>query len=99
MKMIDRRLQALTAHESHRVVRPVIVVGAQAVHRHNPRVLESTRDLGFEQEPLAAHGVVGVRVEDLLERHLAVELGIERDEHGSEPAAGMGPQNPEALTT
>ena len=41
-------------------------------------------------EPLAAAGVVGVVVEDLLERHLAVQLGVERDEDRAQAARAWG---------
>ena len=45
----------------------------------------------------AAGGVVGVTVEDLLERHLAIQLGVERDEHGSQSAPGMRSKHAEPL--
>ena len=49
------------------------------------------------QEPLAAGRVVGVVVEDLLERDLAVQLAVERHEHGPQAAAGVRPQDAEPL--
>ena len=61
----DRVLQGLTADEPHRVVRPAVAVGSEGVDRDDPRVLQVARDLGLEQEPLAAGRVVGVVVEDL----------------------------------
>ena len=42
------------------------------------------------QEPVAAGRVVGVVVEDLLERHLAVQLAVEGHEDRPQPAAGVG---------
>ena len=44
----------------------------------------------------AAGRVVGVSVEDLLERHLAVQLGVERDEDGAQAAVGVGPEDAES---
>ena len=49
------------------------------------------------QEPLAAGRVVGVLVEDLLQRHLAVQLRVQGDEDGAQAAAGVGPQDAEPL--
>ena len=60
-------------------------------------MLQPAGDLGLEQEPLAADGVVGVMVEDLLERHLAVQLGVERHEHRPQPAPGVRPEDAEPL--
>ena len=36
-------------------------------------------------------------IEDLLERHLAVKLGVQRDEDGAQAAAGVGPQHAKPL--
>jgi hypothetical protein len=43
-------------------------------------VLQPASDLGLDQEPLAALRVVGVVVEHLLERDLAVQFGVKGDE-------------------
>jgi hypothetical protein len=43
-------------------------------------MLQSAGDLGFQEEPLAAGRVVGVRFEDLLEGDLTVQLGVQRHE-------------------
>ena len=53
-------------------------------------MLEAAGDLGLEQEPLAADRVVGVVVEDLLERHLAVQLAVERHEDRPQAARAWG---------
>src|SRR5262249_38215598 len=50
-----------------------------------------------QQEAGAADRVVGVGVEDLLQRHLAVQLLVQGDEDGAEAAAGVRPQYPESL--
>jgi hypothetical protein len=44
-------------------------------------MLEATGDLGLDQEPESAGGIVGAVVQDLLESDFAFELGIEGDEH------------------
>ena len=41
--------------------------------------------------------VVGVMVLDLLERHLAIELGIHRHEDGAQAALGVRPEHAESL--
>ena len=45
-------LEAVAADEPHGVVGPAVGVGAQAVDRDDPRVLQPAGDLGLEQEPL-----------------------------------------------
>ena len=60
-------------------------------------MLQPAGDLGFEEEPGAAGGIVGVVVEDLLEGDFAVKLAVERDEDRAQPAACMGPQHAETL--
>ncbi len=60
-------------------------------------MLEPAGDLGLEQEPRPAYGIVGMMVEDLLQSDLAVQLGVERDKDRSQPTAGGGPQNAEPL--
>jgi hypothetical protein len=90
-------LQALTLDEPRGVVGPAVGVGAQAVDRDDPRALEPAGDLGLQQEEGAADRVVGMLVEDLLERHLAVQLLIEGGEDGAQSAAGVGPEHAEPL--
>ena len=60
-------------------------------------MLQAAGDLGLEQEPGAADRVVGVAVEDLLQRHLAVQLGVEGDEDLAQAALGVGPEDAEPL--
>ena len=91
MEAFDGILEAVALDESHRVKRPATVVGTQAVDRNDARMLEPAGDLGLDQEALSARRVVSVVVEDLLERDLAVELGVHGNEHGTEAAAGVGP--------
>ena len=97
MEMLHRLLERVAADEPHGVIGAAIAVGAQAVDGHDPRVLQSAGDLGLDQEPLPAGGVVGMVVEDLLERHLAMQLGIQGDEDRAQPAAGVRPQHAEPL--
>ena len=81
----DRLVQAFPPHEPHGVKRPALLVDAQAVDRHDPRMLEPAGDLGLEQEPRAAVGVVGAFGLDLLQGHLALQLGVERDRDLADP--------------
>ena len=97
VEALDGLLEAVALDEPHGVVGPAVAVGAQAVDRDDPRVLQPAGDLGLEQEPLAAGRVVGVVVEDLLERHLAVQLGVEGHEHGPQAAPGVRPEHAEPL--
>ena len=93
--MASLRLSPLD--EPHGVIGPAVAIVPQAVDRHDARVLQPAGDLGLQQEPLAADPVVGVVVEDLLQRHLAVQLGVQRHEDGAQAAPGMGPQHAEPL--
>ena len=58
-------------------------------------MLQAAGDLGLDDEPGPAVGVVGVVRLDLLERDLAVELGVLGDEDLAHPAPGMGPEDAE----
>ena len=60
-------------------------------------MLEAAGDFGLDHEPLAAGRVVGMVIEDLLERHLAMELGVQRHEDGAQTATGVRPQDAEPL--
>ena len=94
MKLGDGRLEAVPADEPHRVIGPAVLVLPQAVDRDDPRVLQSAGHLGLEHEPLAVLGVVGMPLEDLLERHLAMQLFIVSHEDGPQPSLGMGSDDP-----
>jgi len=52
-------------------------------------VLQAARNLGFEQEPLAAGRIVRVPVKDLLESDLTVQFLIDGDEYRTQTALGM----------
>ena len=93
----DRFLEGLTADEPHGVIGPAVAVGAQAVHRHDAGVLQPAGDLGLEHEAGAAGGVVGVRVEDLLDGDFAVQFAVQGDEHRSQAPFRVRPQDTEAL--
>ena len=98
VEAVDRDLQAVAADEPHGVIGPAVGVRAQSIDWHDARMLETAGDLGFEQEPLTAGRVVGVIVQDLLERDLAVQLAVQCDEDGAEAAAGVRPQDAEAMS-
>ena len=97
MESLDRLLERVAPHESHGVIRSAVAVGAQAVNRDNPRVLQAAGHLRLEQEPLAHGWFVRVFLEDLLEGDLAVQLGVERHEDGAQSALGVGPEHAEPL--
>ena len=93
----DGVLEAIATDEPHGVIGTAAAIAAEAVDRHDSRMLEPAGDLGFENEPGAAGGIVGVMVEDLLEGDLTVELGVECDEDRSQPSASVGPQHAKPL--
>ena len=90
VEAVDGLLELVAADEPHGVIGPAVAVSSQAVDRDDPGMLQPAGDLGLEQETLAAHRVVGVTVQDLLERHLTVQLVIERHEDGARPPLACG---------
>ena len=84
----DGFLEVVAADEPHRVVRAAPFIQAHPVDRDNPGVFQAAGDLGLEQEAVPADRVVGVAVEDLLERDLAVELRVPGHEHFAQAPTG-----------
>ncbi len=97
VERVDGLLEAVPPDEPHGVIGASAGGGAHTVDRHDARVLQSAGDLGLGDEPLAADRVVGVLLEDLLQRHLAVQLAVERHEHLAKPAARVRPEQAEPL--
>src|SRR5262249_27252486 len=97
VEVLNRLLETVPLDEPHGVKGAAAAVDAQAVDRDDARVLQAAGELGLGDEPLAADRVVGVPLEDLLERHLAVELGIEGDEDLAQAAPCMRPEQAEPL--
>ncbi len=91
MELIDGLFQAVATDEPHGVKRAAVGIGAQSVNWHDAGMFKPAGDLGLEQEPLAAGGVVGMVVENLFECHLAVKFGVESDEHRPQAPPGVGP--------
>ena len=91
MEARDGVLEAVALDEPHGVERPAVVVGAQAVDRDDPGVLQPAGDLGLEQEP-ATRLVAGRRPvgPDLLEGHLAVQLLVAGDVDAAQAALARG---------
>ena len=87
VKLLDGRLEVVAADEPHGVEGAAVVVGAQAVDRHDAGVFEPAGDLGLDDEagPLVLVG--GVVVLDPLQRHDAVELAVAGDVDLAEGAA------------
>ena len=76
MEAVGRLLEAISLDEPHGVIGPAAVEGPQAVDRDNARVLQPARDFGLKHEASPAGRVVRVLLENLLEGHLAVQLGV-----------------------
>src|SRR5262249_55186325 len=68
MEPLDGLLERLPFDQSHRVIRPAIGVSAQTVNRHDPRMLQPSRDLGFKNEPGLADWIMRMVGPKLLER-------------------------------
>ncbi len=94
---LDRAAEGLALDQPHRVVRPPVGISAQAVDRHDPRMLQPPGEPGLEQEPRLAGRVVRVVRPQLLHRDLAIELRVDRQEDLAQPPARMGPHDPEPL--
>ncbi len=97
MEAVGGLLEAVSPDEPHGVVRPAVGVLTEPVDRNDSRVLQTSGNPGFLQEPVAAVRVIGVIVEDALECDLAVELDIARDKNGTKPTMSVGSQNVEPL--
>ena len=70
----------------------------EAVDRDDSRVLESAGHFGFQEKPRPTDRIIGVLVEDLLERDLAVKLAVQRDEDSAQTTLGVGSQDAESLS-
>jgi hypothetical protein len=92
----DGLLEGLPADEAHGVEEAAVAVGAQAVDRDDPRVLQLAVDLRLQQEAAAAARVVGVGPLDLLEGHLPAQFPVLGHEDLPRAAPGVRPQHPEA---
>ena len=79
VELLDGRLEVVAADEPHRVEGTAVVVGAQAVHRHDPGVFQPPGDLGLDYEAGSLVPVAGVHLLDPLQRHDAVELLVAGD--------------------
>ena len=97
MEPADGFLERIALDEAHCVIGMAVGIGAQAVDGYDSGVLQAAGDLGLGNESLATVRVVGVLRTDLLQRHLAVQLVIERHEDSAQAAPGMGPENAEPL--
>ena len=91
----DRLLEAIAPHEPHGIVRPAVAVGSESVDGHDPGMFQPAGDLGLEYKTRAADRVVGVAVEDLFERDLAVQLSIERHEDRAQASLSVRPEDAE----
>ncbi len=95
VEAIDRLLEGLALDEPHGVEGAALGVASQAVDRNHARVLEASGDLGLEQEAGAAVRVVGAFGSELLERDLAIQLGVEGHGDLAKAPLGMRPEDAE----
>ena len=93
---MDRVLPA--TDESHRVKRPAGGIAAQAVNRHDSRVLQVAGDLGFEQKPRSQTCPVHIPRLDLLDRNFTLELAIPRQPDLADASLGIRLDQLEPLT-
>jgi hypothetical protein len=59
-------LQAFATHKPHRVERPSVRVMAQAIDRHDARMLQAAGALGLKHEPQPRLLLAGIPFLDLL---------------------------------
>ena len=89
-------LERVPADEPHGVVGPSVGIGPQAVDRHDPWVFQAAGDLRLEQEAGAADHIIGVPLEDLLERDLAMQLLVQCHEDSAQATPGVGAEDAES---
>ncbi len=89
-----RRRQVFPFDEPHGIARTAISIESQTVDRHDSGVFQVSRDLGFGDEPLAAHGIAGVLRLDDLESHSSLQFTILGEENLSQTPRGMRPECP-----
>src|SRR5262249_16291077 len=87
----------LPLDEPHCIIRPAVMRMTQAIHRHDPRMLQAPGDLRLEQEARAESRIIGIGRLDRLERNLALQFRIEPDEDFTVPSLGVGTQDLEAV--
>ncbi len=95
MVRLDGLLEAVALDEPHGVERPAVIVGAEAVDRHDPGVLQAAVDLGLQDEPAAEVGLGDLVGPDLLEGHLAAELLVAGDVDAAQPALAVEAEDAE----
>jgi hypothetical protein len=93
MKLCDGFLQTLATDEAHRIKRPSVRVMAEPIHRDNPRMLQTARDLRLKQEARARLHLAGITFLDLLERHFTMQLLIERHRNDAKTTLCMRPHD------
>src|SRR4051794_25344165 len=97
MERGDRFLEAVAPDEPHRIVGAAVAIRTQSINGDDPRMFQAAGDLRLEQEALATDRVVGMMVEYLLQRDLAVQLRIEGNEDRPQTASSVRPQDAESL--
>ncbi len=90
---LDRIAKGFALDEVHRVKRPSIGVAAEAVNRHDPRVLQPPGDLRLEQKAGLRRWVVGQVSLQFLEGDGSIQLAVEGDEDFAQATLRMRPQD------
>ena len=90
VEAVDGLFERIAFDQTHRVVRSAVAVGSEAVDRDDTRMLQPAGDFGFQHKARAASRIVGVTLENLLERDLAIQLGVERNEDDSQTPRACG---------
>src|SRR5262245_12867114 len=97
MKVLDRFFQTVAPNETHRVEGSAVRVMSEAIYRHNARMLQPTRDLGFDQEARAGRVIIGKAVRHFLDGHTAVQFLVVGYVNLSQSTASVRQQNAKAL--
>jgi hypothetical protein len=84
----DRVVQRSPPNQLHRIERPAVGLDSQLVDRHDVRMLELPRDLGFFVEPRDQLGRLERAGEHFLDGHVAAQERIVSKQHASQAAAG-----------
>ena len=88
---LDRFLQTVAADEFHRVERPAVGVGAEAVDRHDRWVFEAAGNFSFPNKSIAIPLIVGESGLNLLQRYFAIQFQVDCKKDFPQSAAGMRP--------
>ena len=95
MELLDGLFQTVPANEPHGIERAAILVMAQTVDRHDPRMLQSAGHFGLTDEALPLRIVPQMTRLDFLERDLAMQFLIKREKDLADPTLRVRTQHAE----